>query len=541
MDIKAEERINEPVELFDSTIALPTRAFTLTRLNEVALSRLILLIAMAAGSFLRLWQINAVGYNTDEAVYAGQAAAISGIPGLKDIFPIFRAHPLLVPFVLSLIYRIHFSDLAGRLLAVTVGLGTVYLVYLTGKALYGRIPGALAAAFLAVMPYHVVVSRQFLLDGPMVFFATLTLYMLTRFGATHKASWLYASGVTMGLTFLSKETGIIMMGGIYIFLALSSEVRVHIRDLIIATALALIVIAPFPLSLFLAGGSSTGRNYLTWQLFRRPNHEWSFYLQVIPPALGILLVVIAVLGLVVLWREYSWREKLLLAWIFVPIAFFQAWPVKGYQYLLPIAPPVALLAGWFVGRLVTKETKESSEMITTRKPAYLSTPPVLSWLVIGAVFFTLGSSSWQRIQPNASSLFLAGTGGIPGGREVGNWILNNVPANATFMTIGPSMANIIEFYGRQKAYGLAVSPNPLHRNPSYEPILNPDLQIRNSDLQYLVWDSFSTARSQFFSDKLLGYVKKYNGQVVYSESITTYDKQRNPITQPIIIIYEVHP
>src|SRR5436190_11018134 len=146
----------------------------LPALSEIALSRMILVLAMTAGSFLRIWQINAMGYNTDEAVYAGQAAAIAGVPVLKDIFPVFRAHPLLFQFVLSIIYKIHFSDLLGRLLAVAVGIGTIFLTYHLGKILYGRMPGALAAFFLALMPYHVIVSRQVLLDGPMVFFATLT-------------------------------------------------------------------------------------------------------------------------------------------------------------------------------------------------------------------------------------------------------------------------------------------------------------------------------------------------------------------------------
>jgi hypothetical protein len=109
------------------------------------------------------------------------------------------------------------------------------------------------------------------------------------------------------------------------------------------------------------------------------------------------------------------------------------------------------------------------------------------------------------------------------------------------MTIGPSMANIIEFYGQRKAYGLSVSANPLHRNPSYEPILNPDLQIRNSNLQYIVWDSFSASRSSFFSNQVLAYVKKYHGRVVHTQSITVNDGHGNIVVTPVIIIYEVHP
>ncbi len=538
METRSERKAGIPLKISGTATIPTTRAIAASRFNEVVVSRVMLALALAAGAYMRLWQINAMGYNTDEAVYAGQAAAIAGIPVLKNIFPIFRAHPLLVQFVLSLIYRVYFSDLVGRLFAVTVGLGTVYVTYMVGKTLYGRLPGALAAAAMALMPYSVIVSRQLLLDGPMVFFGTLTMYMLARFGKSQKPAWLYASGVAMGLTFLSKETGIILVGAIFVFLALSPAIRIRIRDLIIAGLLLVVVCLPFPLSIMIAGGSSTGRNYLTWQLFRRSNHPWTFYLQTLPSALGIALILIAVLGLIILWRERSWRETLLISWIVVPFAFFQIWPVKGYQYLLPIAPSVALLAGHMVAKLINHG---QPARLPARSPAYFSVPPVLSWLVAGGLLISLGTASWQQVQPETSSLFLAGTGGVPGGREMGAWIVQNVPANATFMTIGPSMANIVEFYGQRKAYGLSVSPNPLHRNPSYEPILNPDLQIRNSDLQYIVWDSFSAARSSFFSDQLMTYVKKYNGRVVHTESITVNDGHGNMVVTPVIIIYEVHP
>src|SRR5512140_2996124 len=98
METKTNETTNQPVKTRQAAAALNARAFAPAGINEVAVSRLILFLAMAAGTFMRIWQINAMGYNTDEAVYAGQAAAISGVSGLKDMFPIFRAHPLLVPF-----------------------------------------------------------------------------------------------------------------------------------------------------------------------------------------------------------------------------------------------------------------------------------------------------------------------------------------------------------------------------------------------------------------------------------------------------------
>ncbi len=511
---------------------------SLLMVNDLALSRVIFIGALVVGLFLRIWQINAMGYNTDEAVYSGQAAAIAGVPGLVDIFPIFRAHPLLIQFLLSLVYQIHFDDLSGRLLSVVLGMGTIYLTYLIGKNLYGRLPGALAALFLALMPYHVMVSRQMLLDGPMVFFASLTLYLLVRFSKSHKSEWLIASGASMGLTFLAKETSIVLLGAIFAFLALTPEVRVRMRDLLLSILGMALVISSFPITLMLSsGGSSTGLNYLTWQLFRRPNHEWTFYLTNLLPYVGVMVVIAAIAGIFLLWKDRSWREKILIIWVIVPFLFFQVWPVKGFQYLLPIAPPLAILAGRIFAELVNRVRE------IPFKSGFLTSPyrRTLSWILVGITVITLGATTWQRIQPETSTKFLAGTGGVPGGREAGTWIKENIPAFARMMTIGPSMANILQFYGERRAYGLSVSPNPLHRNPSYTPILNPDLQIRRTDLNYLVWDSFSAARSPFFSDKLLGYVNKYNGRAIHTENITVIDLDGNRIMKPVIIIYEVHP
>jgi hypothetical protein len=291
----------------------------------------------------------------------------------------------------------------------------------------------------------------------------------------------------------------------------------------------------------LAGKSSTSNNYLTYQLFRRPNHDSLFYLQTVPPALGIMLVVVALLGLIFLWRNRSWRETLLVSWIMVTIIFFEIWPVKGFQYLLPVAPAFAVLAGRFLGKLAG--SNQSLQDNPAPEPAinFKAIPLVLTWAVVGVLVVSLGFSTWQRIQPEISSSFLAGTGGIPGGREMGIWIQKNVPANAQFMSVGPSMANIIEFYGARKAYGLSVNPNPLHRNPAYDPILNPDLQLREAQIQYIVWDSYSASRTPFFADKLVNYIKKYNGRAVLTETISVKDGQGSLVNQPVIIVYEVRP
>jgi hypothetical protein len=201
--------------------------------------------------------------------------------------------------------------------------------------------------------------------------------------------------------------------------------------------------------------------------------------------------------------------------------------------LLAIAPPLALLASRTLIRWLWIE----SPVLGNRR---IGTTWIRA-LVGGILIVTLLSSSWQTIQPATTGAFVAGTGGVPGGREAGEWIQENIPREATLLTIGPSMANILKFYGHRKALGLSVSPNPLHRNPAYEPVGNPDSEIRTNNIQYLVWDSYSAGRSTFFSDRLLELAARFNGRVVHTQTITVTLEDGTKVEKPVIIIYTVHP
>lgn len=483
-----------------------------------------------AAIFLRLWHLNQTGYNSDEAVYAGQGAALANDPELTPFFPVFRAHPLLFQTILSIGYRLGGGDLMGRSLSAAFGFGTIVLVFLIGRLLYGKTAGLIAALLIALMPYDVLVSRQVLLDGPMTFFSTLALYLVALYATTLRRPWLYAAGAAMGLTILTKETSVLAVGSLFAFFALSPEVRTRTRDLCFAALAMMGVALAYPLALRFAGGGERGQNYLVWQLLRRPNHEWSFYPATVPPAIGPLVIAAALAGLWLLRRQTSWRETLFLCWIVVPAVFFQLWPVKGYQYLLPAAPPIALLAGRTLALW-----RPSPRVIGRVVPS-----AAISLTLVALVASSIAYETWHRIKPARSGTFLAGSGGIPGGREMGHWVRANTPEGSEFLAVGPSMANLVSFYGHRKAYGISVGTNPARRNPAYEPIDNPDLAIRRNDLQYIVWDAYSASRTPFFSEKLMGYVHKYNGLAIHTESVEARTAGGRNVPRPVIIVYEVH-
>jgi hypothetical protein len=507
------------------------------------------------GAFLRLWHLGAVGFNSDEAVYAGQAASIAGDDGLMRYFPIFRAHPLLFQATLSLFYRHGVSDTGGRVLAAAFGVGTLLAVFLLARQLYGFWTGVLAMLFLAVMPYHVVVTRQVLLDGPMVFFATLSLYFLARFCSEARDVWLVMAGLFLALAALTKETSLVLLVSVYAFFALTMRLRVRKRTGIVGLLGMALLVGVFPLAIALSNAGRGGGNYLTYQLLRPPNHGLTFYLAKVPSALGLVLVALALAWpLLVLARRatyagrrvlrkpgttmpfgittrpLSWREGLLLCWAAGPIVIFGALPVKGFQYLLPIAPIVAVLGARAIVR-----PPVGSDRFTV--PDRLRAP--LKVAVALLVVVTLAVPSWGTIRPSSAPAFLAGAGGLPGGREAGRWVDDNLPQNAVFLTIGPSLANLVQFYGQRQAFALSVSPNPLNRNPAYAAVDNPDLRLRRGEFHYLVWDAYSAARSPQFSARLLQYASKYHAVAVHTETVPVTADGGGVVHRPVITIYEV--
>jgi 4-amino-4-deoxy-L-arabinose transferase-like glycosyltransferase len=497
-------------------------------MRAVPVTGLALAVILALAAFVRLWHLDEVGVNSDEAVYAGQGASIAGRADFEPLFPIFRAHPLLFQSVVSLGYRLGGDVTVARGMSAVVGVATVYATFRLGRLLYGNAAGLVAALLLAVMAYNVVVTRQVLLDGPMVLLTTLALLMLAHFGASGNVRWLYATAGVLGLAALTKETSILLVGAIYVFFALAPDIRVSLRAAGIATGLLLFVVVQYPLVLRLAGSTRTGGHYLAWQLFRRPNHTWTFYAEVVPASIGIGVLVAAVAGLVALRGQHGWRETLLLSWIVVPTLFFELWPVKGYSYLLPIAPAIAVLAGRAIARWPTS--------IGWGRVRRLPRPLTVALPAVGIALTLLGST-WHRIAPTSSAVLLAGAGGLPGGREAGRWLGANVPPGAQLMTIGPSMANILAFYGHRQSFGLSVSPNPLTRNPSYVPLINPDRAIREGRVQYAAWDAYSASRSPFFARELLRYVERYRGRVVHQQTRTMRTDLGRAAQRPLIVIY----
>ncbi len=516
----------------------------------VATAAALILIA-ATAAFVRFVGLSQIGFNSDEAVYSGQAASIAGFQPYGQLFGVFRAHPLLVQFIVALGYALsgHVSDWLPRAVTASFGVCLALICWGIGSVVRGRFLGFAMGMIAALCPYAVVVSRQMLLDGPMTAFVAATMLMLALWLRTHRVVWFYAAAAMAALAVLAKEMGMLTVPAVILFVLFSRDLPIRWRrDLPIAGAVFLIAISPYPLSLVLGGGAHTTNQFVVWQFFRQPNHTPDFYLLSVLPSLGYVTVALAAIGLASLRWRWQTFDALAISLVLCNVAFFQIWPTKGYEYMLPIVPAVVYLAGR--GALALGELGPSiaRPLRLERVKWRWAAAAALSLALISMAPPAVGVAASPRQAAGAAiatdsditvatttRTFLAGTGGLQASRPAGEWVRSHTLPSARFLTIGPSFANVIQFYGQRKALALSVSSNPLHRNPQYEPVLNPDAAIRSGSIQYLVFDSYSASRSPFFAKQMMSYVNKFRGVAVFSF------REDGPNQPADVVIYEVHP
>lgn len=500
--------------------------------------------AFATGIVLRFVALDRLGLNSDEAVYSGQAATLAGVEGFAEDFSIFRAHPLLYQYTVSLVYRVFgFNEVNARIVSAVFGMATLYVAYLLGKRLHNHRTGLVAAGILAVMPFHVIVARQALLESPMTFFYGATIYALIRYFDAFDAldgpnasvwavrGWAFATGALTGLAFMSKEVAGILLLVVAVSMLVTKRFRIG-HSLILMTAFVGTV-SPHLLALQLGPASEGGggwAEYVIWQVARPANHPLTFYFKNMIVYFGLPLIVLIAVGL---WRSIRLSQKrpelvAFLISIVVPLWFFQVWKVKGFHYPVVIAPAAAVLAAWVL-----------TEWWNSGEPRFRGVATVVAAVTLVSMVWITATNG--TVVDNSARVGDAGYSGIPGGREAALWLNENAPDGSRMLGIGPSIGNIIRWYSDHQTSALSISPNPLRANPAYVPVRNPDFQLRWGLVEYLVYDAYSAERTPHFANRLLDFVERYGGEIVHEVYAPLIGADGQEYIAPVIRIYRVGP
>jgi len=349
------------------------------KLTVLAVIAIIILAAC-----LRLWgsrwglpdSMHYYSYHPDENMVLGAARAVNLFDGQFDpgFYNYGSLYIYMVSFgiVLSAMFGIINLDatitaavvrelsgmyLAGRMIALFLGLSTVYLVYLIGKRAYGNKIGLLAALMMAIAPIHVMHSKFIAVDVPATFFIALTLVFAFRIPQENHRLRDYAlAGLFSGLAAATKYNAcLIMLTPIVAHLATSrSKVVSRILNPRLFTIPVCAVVG------FLLGTPGVMINYPKFThdfmyevqhvrtghglVFVNTGSGWVYHIvHSLLPGLGLPLLLLVACGVLYALKKRTVGDLVLLSFLVIYYLMIGAAQVRFARYIIPMLPILMVL------------------------------------------------------------------------------------------------------------------------------------------------------------------------------------------------------
>jgi hypothetical protein len=401
--------------------------------NVAVLVTLALITALAFAA--RVFRLGAVGFRGDEAVYAGQAGLLADAPGMGRFFiPASRGNSnfLVYQWIVSLVYRVFgVSDYSARLVSAVFSTLTVVLVFLIAALLYDRRTALLSALLLAISGYAIGLGRLALLDTTACFFITLAMYFLVRWTTSERSGWLFAFAAAAAVAVEAKVTSVLLLPIALLFVVCGGYWRrVRLRHLIGVIAIGVVCLTPAAIQIALDSGRL--RSYLSASVARTSGVPWSYYGGIVWSAEGAVVSIVLLAGIVVALVRHTRADLLPLLWFGGYAVFCQVYPLKAFNYLLPLIPPLVLLAG--------------------RALSWLVSLADVRFAVKSVVVATVAAVALIAVQAPATGRAMRDDSDA-GMREAARWLQAHDAQRAGAMTLSHGSGQyVLSFYGGVDAY-----------------------------------------------------------------------------------------
>ncbi len=257
---------------------------------------------------------------------------------------------------------------AMRLTSVMSALGSIWIVFLFGRQMFGFRSALFSALVVSTSIVFLENSSAARMD---VFFSFLILSSIYCFwmaiNQSHETRWIYGFYALSGLGVLTKgPVGLLFPALVAAILLLGSERRNNWRSFVPLKAVLLFfaVILPWYVSLAITAPSGLASNFLFGQLAQwwagssnvaaSGGTPFTYYLPHIIVGLfpwSMLLPAAVVVGFRAARKEGNAGIKSMLIWFLGGLLLFSLGGKKAARYLLPIMAPFALIIGFYLDRL----------------------------------------------------------------------------------------------------------------------------------------------------------------------------------------------
>ncbi len=505
------------------TLHLALKEILLVNLLQKEL--LILGAIIIAASIARFWSINNVGLGGDESVYAGQALLLAGNEEMQRFFLLVSrgsSNFLLHQAFQALSFMIAgFSDLSARFPSALFSTLTVVPVFLLGRELYGKWTGITAALLFAINGYSIAIGRLALLDSTMVFFLTLSMFFLAkwlrlalldsttvvlrRFSMFFLAKWLrrnekrplwiYLFAVSTTLAIMIKTVAFLIIPIAILAFILWRQIRkINLRTAGIAVIVFIATLTPAIYHLI--AYYDIHKEFFSQGTSRVMNVPATYYIDKLALNAGAAFLVVMFLGIAVALFYRKKEDLFCLLWLGIVFAFFQIQPIKGWNYLLPIIPVAAILAGRAFVFLISflkpvllpqrfsLSSAKNGAAGMNNESGSVPVKKIVAGILIASLFII--SSFYQVL---TSMNIIIHERPFVGLREAAFWLRDNAPGEGAMTLSQGSAQYVLSLYANIDAYpfgsyqlhtilpGGTVIPGPP----------NPDPLIQNGTVTYFVY------------------------------------------------------
>jgi hypothetical protein len=347
---------------------------------------LLAILVLAAG--LRFWNVThdsdlAASVSSDapekfaEARQLAREGAIASKPGERYLLynqPLFVIRSYAAIWQAADLLGLPTDDQRMRIgftaYMIVFSLGTLGLVFLIGRLIFGAAPPALLASLLfAVFPVNVMGSLYVKEDIPLMFWFTAALLAICALIETGRKSWYLCCGALIGLAVGTKYTGLLLLPIFllaHLLVVLQAPRADRLRALLAWQSIASIGLAALAFAIFnpqiltewpdfrqgfLFQVQYAGSGHRDGTVIRGIDYWWTFYLRyAILPGLTLIPTLFGLAGMLLAALR---RNRLMIVLsIAVLLAYFQVEnsPAKPFpffaRYLHMAYPLLALLAAY---------------------------------------------------------------------------------------------------------------------------------------------------------------------------------------------------
>lgn len=308
------------------------------------------------------------------------------------------------------------NEFAARFPSALLAVLCVMMIYRTGTKLFGSQAGMAAALVLATSIEYFYVAKGAVTD------ITLTIFLSAALLAFIERKY-YLFYVCAALATLTKgPVGLLFPGAIVFFYLMATWNWREIRNMKIPAGIIIysLIALPWYIVMYQLHGAvflDTFIGFHNITRFTTAEHSktavWYFFIPVL--LLGFFpWTAMLVQSIRASLREGIKRQPALLffnVWAAFIFAFFTLSNTKLVTYILPMYPPLALIVGWYIGKVLPKDNQKSlglgwPVMLTILVIlllgglyAGIKAMPILasSAVLIGAIFILMAAIVWNAI------------------------------------------------------------------------------------------------------------------------------------------------